>query len=72
MSHARQIPAATTAEEFLAWDASGRWQLIDGEPHAMAPASPRHGAIQAEAARLIGNHLADRLPACRVVTEAGL
>jgi Uma2 family endonuclease len=38
----------------------------------MAPASPRHGAIQAEAARLIGNHLAELHPACRVITAPGI
>jgi Uma2 family endonuclease len=35
----------------------------------MAPASPRHGAIQSESARLIGNNLAESRPACRVITE---
>jgi Uma2 family endonuclease len=35
----------------------------------MAPASPRHGAIQSESARLIGNQLAESRPACRVITE---
>jgi Uma2 family endonuclease len=72
MSQAKQLPAAMTAGEFLDWNPAGRWQLIDGTPQAMAPASPKHGAIQAEAARTIGNHLAERLPACRVVTEAGV
>ena len=39
----------------------------------MAPASPRHGAIQGEASRLIGNHLAEMSgPACRVVIEPGI
>jgi len=38
----------------------------------MAPASPRHGAIQAEVTRLIGNHLADLRPACRIAVEAGI
>ena len=41
-----------TLDEFLAWDSgdrSGRtWQLIDGEPVAMAPGSDAHGAIQSE------------------------
>lgn len=32
----------------------------------------RHGAIQAEAARPIGNHLVEARPACRVITEAGI
>lgn len=44
-----------TVNEFLAWNPpdSDRWELIAGAPRAMPPASPRHGAIQAEAARLM-------------------
>ena len=61
--------------EFLSWptDPDGRtWQLIDGEPVAMAPASDMQGSIQAEMARLLGNHLlAAGLP-CRVVIAPGV
>jgi Uma2 family endonuclease len=75
MSAANQLPAAMTVAEFLEWDppdGGDRWELVDGMPRAMAPPAPQHGAIQAEAARLIGNHLADARPACRVITEAGI
>ena len=74
MSAANQLPATMTAVEFLTWNPqdSDRWELIDGTPRAMAPASPRHGAIQAEAARLIGNHLAELHPGCRVITAPGI
>jgi Uma2 family endonuclease len=75
MSAASKLPPVMTAGEFLAWVPPGggdRWELVDGTPHAMAPATPRHGAIQAEAARLIGNHLLAERPACRVVTEPGV
>jgi Uma2 family endonuclease len=74
MSAANQLPAAMTAGEFLTWNPQDgdRWELIDGTPQAMAPASPRHGAIQSEAVRLIGNSLAERLPTCRVITEPGI
>ena len=74
MSAANQLPATMTAGEFLTWNPqdSDRWELIDGTPRAMAPASPRHGAIQAEAARLIGNHLAELHPGCRVITAPGI
>jgi Uma2 family endonuclease len=74
MSAANQLPAAMTVAEFLDWNPqdSDRWELIDGSPQAMAPASPRHGAIQNEAGRLIGNHLAEAHPNCRVITEPGL
>jgi Uma2 family endonuclease len=74
MSAANQLPATMTAVEFLTWNPrdSDRWELIDGTPRAMAPASPRQGAIQAEAARLIGNHLAELHPGCRVITAPGI
>ena len=67
-------PLPMTVAEFLAWNPaeSDRWELIDGIPRAMAPSAPRHGAIQAETARLTGNHLAETRPACRVITEAGI
>lgn len=64
-----------TIAEFLAWPSDGSgvtWQLIDGEPVAMAPASDTHGAIQAEIARLIGNHLQARSSPCRVVVAPGV
>jgi hypothetical protein len=41
-----------TLTEFLAWkpgDKSGRsWDLVDGEPVAMAPGSETHAALQAD------------------------
>ena len=64
-----------TAREFETWpdDPSGQlWQLIDGEPVAMAPASQTHGAIQSEIARILGNHLVAHRRACRVVTAGGV
>jgi len=65
-----------TVDEFLAWDShdpTGRtWQLIDGEPVAMAPGSDAHGSLQAEICRLLGNHLLAQGSPCRVVTEPGI
>jgi Uma2 family endonuclease len=74
MSAADQLPAAMTVAEFLAWNPqdSDQWELIDGTARAMAPAAPRHGAIQSEVGRLIGNRLAELRPDCRVVTEPGI
>jgi len=48
MSAALQLPTPMTIEAFLAWDAPPGvpWQLVDGGPVAMAPASPIHGAIE--------------------------
>ena len=68
--------ARMTLAEFLTWkpdDPSARsWQLIDGEPVAMAPGSQTHGAIQAELGALLRNHLLERGSPCRVVSEAGV
>lgn len=64
-----------TVTEFLAWppDPTGAtWQLIDGEPVAMAPASETHGSIQAEIAALLRNHLLERGLPCRVVIAPGV
>jgi Uma2 family endonuclease len=69
-------PASMTVAEFLAWPPPGgsdRWELAEGAPRVMAPATPRQGAIQGEAARLIGNRLADLPgPPCRVIVEPGI
>lgn len=69
----RPAVSRITVEEFLDWpgDGSGRkFQLIDGEPQAMAPASGTHGRIQATLARLLGNHLVGS--GCHVVIEPGV
>lgn len=71
-------PLSLTVPEFLEWAASpaggegAAWQLRDGAPELMAPAAEPHGAIQAELARLLGNHLADTGRRCRVVVEPGV
>ena len=74
MSAALQIPAPISLDEFLAWDAPDgvRWQLVDGEPRAMAPPNPLHAGIQNELGRLIGNHLATRDTQCRAYTTPGI
>jgi Uma2 family endonuclease len=74
MSAALKLPHRMTVAEFLAWrPGDGQaWQLIDGEPEAMAPASETHGRIQAEIARLIANHLARVGSPCAVVTAPGV
>lgn len=74
MSAANQLPTMMTVVEFLDWvgpDGSERWELVDGVPRAMAPASQRHALITTETGRLIGNHLEKR-PECRVAIEAGV
>lgn len=72
MSASLKIPPLMTTAEFLVWDAPGpqQWQLVDGEPRAMAPASDTHAAIQTELGRLLGNHLLTS--PCRVLTNPGV
>ena len=74
MSALPKIPVRMTVAEFLAWNPSTPqlWQLVDGEPQAMAPASRTHGAIQNELGSLIRNHLSERGSPCSVITTPGV
>jgi Uma2 family endonuclease len=62
-----------TVEEFFDWAPKDdtRWELIDGRPVAMAPASQVHGQIVARLARRIGEAL-DTRPGCRIVINSGI
>jgi len=64
-----------SVDEFLAWSGDGsrrKFQLVDGEPRAMAPASPTHGIIQANVAALLHAHLRAQGGTCHTVTEPGI
>jgi len=69
-----KIPIRMTVDEFLKWDSADglRYELVDGEPRAMAPASTIHGFLQNELGRLIGNHLRDTASGCEVVANPGV
>ena len=71
---ARRVPAVMDTAEFLTWDApgDGRWQLIDGQPQAMAPASETQNIIQGELGALIRNHLVAMGRRCTLVPNAGI
>jgi Uma2 family endonuclease len=76
MAARRKLPFTRMAlDEVLYWDPEDPtgvpWQLVDGEPVAMAPGSTSHGEIQSGLDRLLGNRLLDRLP-CRTVAEPGV
>ncbi|SMH54936.1 Uma2 family endonuclease [Azospirillum agricola] len=60
-----------TVDEFLVWDdgTDTRYELIGGEPVAMAPPSPNHGALTVAIAVQIAARLR---PPCRVISEAGI
>jgi Uma2 family endonuclease len=69
-------PRRMTVAEFLAWDpddgSAALWQLRDGEPEMMAPASERHGRIQAELAYLLTAHLRRHNAGCSAVIDPGV
>ena len=72
MSEAKRIATPMTVTEFRAWAdrQPGKWELVDGQPRAMAPASTTHGLIQLRAGSLIDRHIDDTRSPCRAVTEA--
>ncbi len=74
MSTALLLPEFLTIDAFLAWNApmGPHWQLVDGMPQAMAPASPTHAAIQAETAALIRNYLTANGSPCFVMAAPGI
>lgn len=74
MAASAKVPVRMTVEEFLNWNSGDglRWQLVDGEPQAMAPASRTHGTLQGELARLILNHLSERQSPCSLVVTPGI
>lgn len=72
----KPTPPRMTLDEFLDWEPGdglgARWQLIDGEPVAMAPARQYHAAIMAEIAALVRNQLLDRKSPCRILGQPGI
>jgi Uma2 family endonuclease len=74
MSALPKIPIRMTVAEFFAWNppSAQLWQLVDGEPQAMAPANRTHGSTPVELARLIANHLSERHSPCAVVAAPGV
>ena len=60
-----------TLDEFLAFDdgTERRYELLDGQLVAMAPASDVHGALVMRLGRRIGNALP---PGCEIIAEAGI
>jgi Uma2 family endonuclease len=68
----RRPPSRMTTADFIDWPGDGTaktYQLVDGEPRAMPPASATHGLIQMTLGSLIRNRLLETGSPCRVVTE---
>ena len=66
------VPHHMTVDEFIAWAGDDRWELVDGEPRAMAPASAAHGIIQARLAFLLNQHMYARGSPCIAATEPAI
>ena len=76
MSQAPRRPLLTV-DDFQDWEPPPgmehlRWELVDGEPVAMAPTGLNHGAIQSLTAMLLGLHLRAHRPTCRVIITPGV
>ena len=72
---APKLPGLMTVLEFLAWkgDGSGRvYELVDGVVRMQDAASDAHGTVQATLTRLLGNHVIEQMPGCRIVTAPGI
>ena len=68
-------PSRMTVAEFLDWegdDSDRKFELVDGEPRAMAPASGTHGTMQITIGSILRAHLRASRPGCRVAAEAGI
>jgi Uma2 family endonuclease len=77
MSTALKMPSHhMKVAEFLDWDSGdrsgARWQLRDGEPEMMAPASDAHGSILIEFGHLLTAHFQAQGSTCRAVAEPGV
>jgi Uma2 family endonuclease len=72
----KHAPERMTLTEFLGWtpdDPTGAaYQLIDGEPVPMAPASRNHAALMIEIGALLRNHLMETGSPCSVLGEPGI
>jgi Uma2 family endonuclease len=71
MGLAQRVTTPMTVDEFRTWAdrQPGRWELVDGQPRAMSPASSTHGFIQARAAYLVERHIEASGSPCRSATE---
>lgn len=70
------IPYRMTLDEFLGWTPEDAdtwvWQLVDGEPLAMAPPGLHHGRVQSRTTVLLQTHLDRRGGGCMVATTPGV
>ncbi len=74
MSALANAAATMTLQDFLAWEEpyEARWELVEGQPMAMASTTRTHAAIQAELGRLIANALLQKGSSCSVLVNPGI
>jgi Uma2 family endonuclease len=74
MSALAKLPVYMTVRDFLDWEPGDglRYELVDGEPQAMAPAGTIHAFLQSELNRLLGNHLRAHRDRCEVLANPGV
>lgn len=71
---AAKLPIRMTVEQFLNWEpGDGRlWQLVDGEPRAMAPANRTHGRLLARLTHFLESHFGEGQSPCSVIVAPGV
>ncbi len=69
-----KVPVRMSVDEFLNWESGDfvTYELVDGEPRAMAPTNRTHGALQSELDSLIRNHLRASGSPCDIVIAPGV
>ncbi|MGA9602414.1 MAG: Uma2 family endonuclease [Methylocystis sp.] len=74
MSALANAAATMTLQDFLAGEEpyEARWELVEGQPMAMAPTTRTDAAIQAELGRLIANALLQKGSSCSVLVNPGI
>jgi len=74
MSATLKWPEPMSVSAFLEWEpGDGRqYELVDGLPRAMAPASIVHGLLQSRLTRLIGDYLLRQGAGFEIITAPGV
>jgi Uma2 family endonuclease len=74
MSALAKLPIHMSVQEFIHWEPGDgmHYELVDGEPRAMAPASTVDAFLQNEFGGLIRNHLREHNSQCEVLANPGV
>lgn len=69
-----KLPVRMSVRDFLNWEPGDglRYELVDGEPRARAPAGTIHGFLQGRLAALINGHLDRSNRPCSLVVAPGV